>query len=259
MNVLEMKNVCKKYITDKKVNTMVLKNLNLTLKNNEFVGIMGSSGSGKTTLLNLASGIDKCDEGEIAILDNNICKMNKNELSLFRRDNIGMVFQDFNLLNSLKVKENIMVPLILDQKYEIMEKDIVDKLADMLDIGEILEKYPYEISGGQQQRVAICRAIINNPKIIFADEPTGNLDLNSSKKVLSYFELLHNKHNASIVMVTHDPFSASYCDRVVFLQDGLIVEEIRKQEDRAKFLTCIMKVEQNFYINKMYTNMDICQ
>lgn len=253
MNVLEMKNVCKKYSTNKKVTTMTLKNLNLTLKDNEFVGIMGSSGSGKTTLLNLASGIDKCDEGEIHILENDICKMKKNDLSLFRRNNIGMVFQDFNLLSSLTVKENIMVPLILDKKYEIMEEDIVEDLTNMLDIGKIMEMYPYEISGGQQQRVAICRAIINNPKIIFADEPTGNLDLNSSKKVLSYLELLHNKRNTSILMVTHDTFSASYCDRVVFLKDGLIVEEIRKQGNKAEFLNCIMKVEQDFYINEIDT------
>ncbi|GCD13022.1 ABC transporter ATP-binding protein [Clostridium tagluense] len=246
MNVLEVKNVCKKYSSIKKVNTIALKNINLTLENNEFLGIMGTSGSGKTTLLNVASGIDKCDEGEINIWDNNICKMKKNELSVFRRNNIGMVFQDFNLLSSLTVKENIMVPLILDKKYEIMEGDIVNKFANMLDIDEIMEKYPYEISGGQQQRVAICRAIINNPKIIFADEPTGNIDSKSAEKVLSYFELLHDECNASILMVTHDPFSASYCDRVVFLQDGSIIKEIRKQGDKVKFLNNIMEVLQEF-------------
>lgn len=241
MNVLEIKNVCKKYSLNKKVNTMVLKNINMNLGNNEFLGIMGASGSGKTTLLNVASGIDKCDEGEINIWDNNICKMKKNELSLFRRSNIGMVFQDFNLLSSLTVKENIMVPLILDKKYEAMEGNIVNKLANMLDIDKILESYPNEISGGQQQRAAICRAIINNPKIIFADEPTGNLDSQSSEKVLSYFELLHKECDASILMVTHDPFSASYCDRVVFLQDGEIIKEIRKNGDKVEFFDSIMK------------------
>lgn len=246
MNVLEMKNVCKKYSTNKKVNTIALKNINLTLKNNEFVGIMGASGCGKTTLLNVASGIDKCDKGEITIWGSNICKMKKNELSLFRRNNIGMVFQDFNLLSSLTVKENIMIPLILNKKYEIMEGDIVNKFANMLDIDEIMERYPYEISGGQQQRVAICRAIINNPKIIFADEPTGNLDSKSSQKVLSYFDLMYNQCNTSILMVTHDPFSASYCERVVFLQDGSIIKEIRKQDDKVKFLNNIMDVVQNF-------------
>lgn len=241
MNVLEIKNVCKKYNNNKKVSVPVLKNINLILENNEFLAIMGASGSGKTTLLNVASGIDKCNNGEINIWNNNICKMKKNELSLFRRSNIGMVFQDFNLLSSLTVKENIMVPLILDKKYEIIEGDIVNKLANMLDIGEILERYPYEISGGQQQRTAICRAIINDPKIIFADEPTGNLDSKSSEKVLSYFELLHKEYNSSILMVTHDPFSASYCDRVVFLQDGSILKEIRKKGDKVAFLNNIME------------------
>lgn len=246
MKVLEMKNVYKKYSNNKKVNTIVLKNINLELKSNEFVGIMGTSGSGKTTLLNVASGIDKCDEGEINIWDNNICKMKKNELSLFRRKNIGMVFQDFNLLSSLTVKENIMVPLILDKNYELMESEIVNRFASMLNIDKLMERYPYEISGGQQQRVAICRAIINNPKIIFADEPTGNLDSKSSEKVLAYFKLLHNKCNASILMVTHDPFSASYCDRVVFLQDGSIIKEIRKQNDNIEFLNNIMDELKNY-------------
>ena len=246
MNVLEMKNVYKKYSTNKKVKTTALKDVNLTMKNNEFVAIMGSSGSGKTTLLNVASGIDKCDDGEIYVWGNNLCKMKKNELSLFRRNNMGMVFQDFNLISSLTVKENIIVPLILDEKYETMDEDVFNKLVNMLDINKILESYPYEISGGQQQRAAICRAVINNPKIIFADEPTGNLDTNSSKKVLSYFELLHSECDASILMVTHDPFCSSYCDRVVFLQDGAIIKEIRKQGDKGSFLNEIMEAEQAF-------------
>ncbi|KNY26172.1 ABC transporter ATP-binding protein [Pseudobacteroides cellulosolvens] len=257
MNVLEIKNVCKKYSNNsKKVNTTALKNINLTLRNNEFIGIMGTSGSGKTTLLNVASGIDSCDEGEINILDNNISEMDRNELSLFRRSNIGMVFQDFNLLNSLSVKENIMVPLLLDKKYELLEEGIVNKLANMMDISGILDRYPYEISGGQQQRAAICRAIINNPKIIFADEPTGNLDSRSSKKVLSYFELLHNEYNANILMVTHDPFSASYCDKVVFLQDGSIINEIRKQGDKVKFLNSILEIVQDFDTVRIKEDID---
>lgn len=246
MNVLEMKNVCKEYSINKKVHIIVLKNINLKLKSNEFMGIMGASGSGKTTLLNVASGIDKCDEGEVNVLNNNICKMKRNELSLFRRNNIGMIFQDFNLISSLTIRENIMIPLILDKKYEIMEGDDIDEFAGIFGIDKIMERYPYEVSGGQQQRAAICRAIINNPKIIFADEPTGNLDSGSSEKVLSYFDLLHKKYNASILMVTHDPFSASYCDRIIFLQDGVMVEEIKKQGDKAKFLNNIMVTLQKF-------------
>lgn len=246
MNVLEMENVCKRYSINKKVNITILKNINLKLKSNEFMGIMGPSGSGKTTLLNVASGIDKCHGGEVRILNNNICEMKRNELSLFRRNNIGMIFQDFNLISSLTIRENIMIPLILDKKYEMMEGDGIDKLAGTFGIDKIMERYPYEVSYGQQQRAAICRAIINNPKIIFADEPTGNLDSGSSEKVLSYFDLLHSKYNASILMVTHDPFSASYCDRIIFLQDGVMVEEIKKQGDKAKFLNNIMGTLQKF-------------
>ncbi|MCR3758923.1 ABC transporter ATP-binding protein [Clostridium felsineum] len=246
MNILEIKNVCKNYKAEKGINTKVLKNINLTVKDNEFVGIMGSSGSGKTTLLNVAAGIDSFDDGKINICGNDISKMKRNELSLFRRNNIGMVFQDFNLISSLSIKENILVPLILDKKYEIIQGDSVDKLAKLLDIEEIMNKYPYEISGGQQQRAAICRAIINSPKIIFADEPTGNLDSSSSEKVLEYFKLLHSEYNTSIVMVTHDIFSASYCDRVVFLKDGVIIKEIIKKKDRFEFFNCIMKEVQAF-------------
>lgn len=249
MNVLEVKNVLKKYSTNKKYSTVALNHVNLIMGDNEFVGIMGASGSGKTTLLNVAAGIDKCDEGEINIWNNDICKMKKNELSLFRRENIGMVFQDFNLINSLTVKENIMVPLILDKKYDVMESDVISRFAKMLDIEEILERYPYEISGGQQQRVAICRAIINSPKIIFADEPTGNLDSKSSEKVLSYFELLHKECNASILMVTHDPFSASYCERVVFLQDGSITMELIRKGSKDEFFNSILEVLQHFKSN----------
>lgn len=254
MNVLEIKNVNKTYSTIRKVNTIALNNVNLVINGNEFVGIMGSSGSGKTTLLNVSSGIDKCDSGEIIIWEKNICEMKKNELSLFRRNNIGMVFQDFNLLSSLTVKENIMVPLILDKKYELVESDYIFKQADIFGIAEILERYPYEISGGQQQRVAICRAIINNPKIIFADEPTGNLDSKSSEKVLSYFELLHIEYNATILMVTHDPFSASYCNRVVFLQDGKVAKELKKQGTKVEFLNEIMEIQQNLNTKKIKAN-----
>jgi putative ABC transport system ATP-binding protein len=251
MNTLELKNVIKTYQTNRNINTIALNGVDLTVKANEFIAIMGSSGSGKTTLLNVASGIDKCDKGDINIWNNNICKMKKNDLSIFRRNNIGMVFQDFNLLNSLSIRENIMVPLILDKKMEIVEGNCVEECAKRFDIEGILEKYPYEISGGQMQRAAICRAIINNPKILFADEPTGNLDSKSSEKVLSYFELVQRSYDTSILMVTHDPFSASYCERVVFLQDGSIIEEIEKQGSSVEFLDEIMKSVQYFNSQKI--------
>lgn len=246
MNILEIKNVSKSYTNNRKTNiTTALEDISFTIENNEFVGIMGPSGSGKTTLLNITSGIDQCNKGEINVGGNDISKMGKNELSLFRRKNIGMVFQDYNLLNSLTAKENIMVPLILDKNHEIMEGNKIEEIADIFDIGDIMNKYPYEMSGGQQQRVAICRAIINNPRIIFADEPTGNLDSKISEKVLSYFELIRNQYNISILMVTHDPFSASFCNRVVFLQDGSIIKEIRKKSDKNQFFNRILKELQN--------------
>jgi putative ABC transport system ATP-binding protein len=234
MFALEMKGVSKKYSTNKKYSTVALDNVSLTLRENEFVGIMGTSGSGKTTLLNVASGIDKCDGGEISIGEINISAMGKNELSQFRRGHIGIVFQDYNLINSLTIRENIMIPLILDQKLEMIQDDPVPRLGDMLEISDIMERYPYEVSGGQQQRAAICRAIINNPKILFADEPTGNLDGKSSEKVLSYFSLIHRSYKTSILMVTHDPFTACHCDRVVFLEDGCIAQEITKESANTK-------------------------
>ena len=245
MNVLDIRNVSKKYGAGKSYRITALDNVSLTVSENEFVGIMGTSGSGKTTLLNVASGIDRCDNGEIYIWDDEICAMPKNELSLFRRENIGMVFQDFNLLNSLTIKENIMVPLILSGKYEMTEDDTVDRLAEAMDIGDILERYPYEISGGQQQRAAICRAIVNNPKILFADEPTGNLDSKTSEKILSYFEFIHDEYKAAILMVTHDPFTACHCDRVVFIEDGHVTGEISRKADKTSFFNDILEALQS--------------
>jgi putative ABC transport system ATP-binding protein len=217
---------------------------------NEFVGIMGASGCGKTTLLNVASGIDRYDGGEVFFCGDNIGIMPKNELSLFRRENIGMVFQDFNLLSSLTVRENIMVPLILNGKFEMTEDDTIERLASIMDINDTLERYPYEISGGEQQRAAICRAIVNKPMILCADEPTGNLDSITSEKILSYFEFIHNEYNAAILMVTHDPLSACHCDRVVFIEDGRIIREINKKTDKSSFFSDILGAIQNVNATK---------
>jgi putative ABC transport system ATP-binding protein len=242
MNVLDVKNVSKSYISGNGCITSALNGVSLILAENEFLGIMGTSGSGKTTLLNVTSGIDRCDAGEIYIWGNDIRTMTKNELSSFRRENIGMVFQDFNLLSSLTIKENIMVPLLLDGKYEMTEDGSIDCLADAMDISDILERYPYEISGGQQQRAAICRAIVNHPKILFADEPTGNLDSKTSEKILSYFELVHDEFKTAILMVTHDPFTASHCDRVVFMEDGRVNGGITRKSDDGNFFNDILEM-----------------
>ncbi|MFL0195394.1 ABC transporter ATP-binding protein [Clostridium sp. WILCCON 0269] len=245
MTVLKVNNLMKEY-RGKTIATKAIDDINLTVEENEFVGIMGASGSGKTTLLNMLSGIDKPTSGSIEISGEEIYKMNKDKLALFRRKHIGFVFQDFNLIDSLSVKDNIMLPLVLDEveEYEIYKK--VNELSKAFDIEKTLDKYPYEISGGQQQRAAICRAIANSPSIIFADEPTGNLDSKSSKKVMTSFEKLNEVNKATIVMVTHDSFAASYCSRVVFIRDGKIDGEIRKNGSRHEFadeiLSCVSAI-----------------
>ncbi|MFP4976680.1 ABC transporter ATP-binding protein [Paenibacillus sp. CN-4] len=244
MHALEMRRVRKAYSTGSKQSTIALNNVDILLKENEFVGIMGTSGSGKTTLLNVASGIDRCEEGDIYISGRNICEMSTNERALFRRNHIGMVFQDFNLLNCLTVKENIMVPLILNNDAEKLENNAVEQLAQKMGIDSVLDSYPYEISGGQQQRAALCRAVINEPKLLLADEPTGNLDSRSSENVLAYLEFIHREHKAGILMVTHDPFSAQHCERVIFLQDGAVKGEIRRQGDKRTFMNEILDVLQ---------------
>ena len=240
MDALTIRGVKKGYMSHNRYKTQALDGVDLTVSAGEFVGIMGPSGSGKTTLLNVASGIDRCDEGGIFIHGHDLSKLGKMELSLFRRGNIGLVFQDFNLLNSLTVRENILTPLVLDHKlYEVDETDI-KALVEILDLQEILDKYPYEISGGEKQRTAICRAIINNPKIIFADEPTGNLDSKMSENILSYFDTVHTKYGVSIVLVTHDPFSACHCQRIVFLKDGKNAGEIVREGDKHAFFEQIL-------------------
>ena len=216
-----------------------LNRISFSVDKGEFVCIMGPSGSGKTTLLNMLSGIDKLTSGKVSISDKDICEMSKNELALFRRKEIGYVFQDFNLLDSLTLKENIMLPMILDKKSaDEMEKKSTE-LMKLFEIYDIANKYPYNISGGQQQRVAVSRALINNPSIIFADEPTGNLDSKSSKGIMQCFEKMNTELKATILVVTHDVFAASYCNRVIFIKDGKIHSEIVKKTTRKEFLDSI--------------------
>lgn len=239
MAVLKVNNLIKEY-KSRAVITKAINNINFIVEENEFVGIMGASGSGKTTLLNMLSGIDKPTSGSIEISGEDISKMNKDKLALFRRKHIGFVFQEFNLLDSLSVKDNIMLPMTLEEVEEDEIYKRVDKLAKNFHIENTLDKYPYEISGGQQQRVAICRAIANYPNIIFADEPTGNLDSKSSEKVMDSFEKLNEINKATILMVTHDSLAASYCKRVIFIKDGMIDKEIRRNGSRHEFLDEIL-------------------
>ncbi|MBQ7943619.1 MAG: ABC transporter ATP-binding protein [Lachnospiraceae bacterium] len=229
MQVLRINNIRKTYYSKRKITTEALKGVSFAIEDKEMVAIMGSSGSDKTTLMNILTGLLEPDDGEIIIGDEDLLTMPKDRLALLRRKHIGIVFQNYNLLDSLTVRENIEVPLILDY-YDGDKEDKVRKVAAFMGMEQQLDKYPYEISGGQQQRVGICRAIINNAKVIFADEPTGNLDSKSSKKVMEYFQMVCKEMGTSILLVTHDPVIASYCNRVLFIQDGKIENEIVKEK-----------------------------
>lgn len=229
MQVLRINNIRKTYFSKRKITTEALKGVSFSVEDKEMVAIMGSSGSGKTTLINILTGLLEPDDGEIIIEDKDLLKMPKDEVALLRRKQIGIVFQNYNLLDSLTVRENIEVPLILDH-YDGNKEEKVQKVAIFMGIEKQLDKYPYEISGGQQQRVGICRAIINNAKVIFADEPTGNLDSKSSKRVMEYLQMVCKDRGTSLLMVTHDPAIASYCNRVLFIQDGTIENEIINEE-----------------------------
>lgn len=243
MVVLNVNDLKKIYTNKKNISkTNALNGINLKIEQGEFVGIMGPSGSGKTTLLNILSGIDNATSGKIEILGQDINKMSKNSMTLFRRNNLGYVFQEFNLLDSLTIEENIMLPLSFccDDLDELNKK--IKNIMNMLGIESIKNQYPYSVSGGEQQRTAIGRAIINDPNVIFADEPTGNLDSKSSNIVMQYFEKLNISKKNTIVVVTHDPFTASYCNRIIFIKDGLVNSEITKSDiNRKIFFEQIME------------------
>ena len=239
---LEIKNLKKFYGTKSNI-TKAVNDLSLEVDEGEFVAIMGASGSGKTTLLNCISTIDEVTSGHIFIDDKDITELKEKELAKFRRENLGFIFQDFNLLNTLTISENISLALIIN-KEDLNEVDKkVKDIANKLGISEILNKYPYEVSGGQKQRCACARALINKPKLILADEPTGALDSKSSRMLLETMEEMNKKLNATILMVTHDSFSASFCERVLFLKDGKIFNEIRRGEkSRKEFFNEILDV-----------------
>jgi len=241
--VLEVKNI-EKYYGNKSNLTKAIDNISFTVKEKEFVGIMGASGSGKTTLLNCISTIDRVTAGQIVINGQDITKLKGNKLNQFRREELGFIFQDFNLLDTLTAYENIALALTI-QKVKPKEIDKrVKEVAQKLDISKILNKYPYQISGGQKQRVASARAIITNPKIILADEPTGALDSKSARQLLETFEYLNQKLNTTFLVVTHDAFSASYANRIIFIRDGKIFNELIKGNDtRKQFFEKIIEVQ----------------
>ncbi len=239
---LEIKNL-KKYYGTKNNITKAVNDLSLEVVEGEFVAIMGASGSGKTTLLNCISTIDEVTSGHIYIDGKDITELKEKDLAKFRRDNLGFIFQDFNLLDTLTIAENISLALIINKEVVNKVDKKVKDIAEKLDIKEILNKYPYEVSGGQKQRCACARALINKPKIILADEPTGALDSKSSRMLLETMREMNEKLNATILMVTHDSFSASFCKRVLFLKDGKIFNElIRGEKTRKEFFNEILDV-----------------
>lgn len=241
--VLEVKNI-EKYYGNRSNLTKAIDNISFDVEKGEFVGIMGASGSGKSTLLNVISTIDKVTAGKIIVNGEEITKLRGNKLNKFRREELGFIFQDFNLLDTLTAYENIALALTI-QRVNPREIDKrVKELAEKLGIKDILKKYPYQVSGGQKQRIASARAIITNPQLILADEPTGALDSKSARQLLENFELLNQKMNATILMVTHDAFTASYANRILFIKDGKIFNELTKGNDtRKQFFEKIIEVQ----------------
>ena len=219
-----------------------LKEVDLDINKGEFVGIMGPSGSGKTTLLHIMSTIDRATSGKVLLDKEDITLIRENQLAKFRRDVIGFVFQAFHLLDNMTIRDNIALPLTLNnEKIEVIFEKM-NKLTNLLDISEQLDKYPYELSGGQKQRVAICRALITSPKVIFADEPTGSLDSKSSSEVLECFKSVNEKLGTTIIMVTHDALAASFCDRVMFLKDGRIHGSLDSNGNQRELFTKVLNM-----------------
>lgn len=224
--------------------TKAINDISFSVRKGEFVGIMGASGSGKTTLLNCISTIDTVSAGHIYLDGTDVTEIKEKALARFRRENLGFIFQDFNLLDTLTISENIALALTINHTpVEQIEKK-VKEMAGSLNITDILNKYPYQVSGGQKQRCACARAIINKPKLILADEPTGALDSHSSQMLLSTMQSINEQLGATILMVTHDAFSASYANRILFLRDGVIFTEILKgNNSRRAFFEKVLDVQ----------------
>lgn len=240
--IVEMKNLTKDYGT-KGFRTKVLRGVDLTIYANDFIAIMGPSGSGKTTLLNILSSIDKPTQGILLLDGKDINNISNQELSKLRRDKIGFVFQDYNLLDTMTLEDNISLPLSLNGVSAKICIDKTKELAKMFGLTEHLNKYPYQLSGGQKQRGAVCRALITGPEILFADEPTGALDSKAGRDLLECFRAVNEKGQAAILMVTHDAFSASYAKDVYILNDGLMKCRLSRGESRKEFYDRIITAQ----------------
>ncbi|OUB82047.1 bacitracin ABC transporter ATP-binding protein [Bacillus thuringiensis serovar medellin] len=241
-SVVNVKNIQKIYGKKGGNQSHALRDVSFSIQKGEFVGIMGPSGSGKTTLLNVISTLDAATDGIVEIDGIDITKMKQGELSDFRSQKLGFIFQDFNLLENLSVYENIALPLSLQGVSSKQIGPKVLRVAEMLGISEILSKYPSEVSGGQKQRSAAARALVHEPAIILGDEPTGALDSKNATSLLEAMKNLNEEQNVSIMMVTHDPYSASYCKRILFIQDGELFKEIHRDGTRQVFYKDILDV-----------------
>lgn len=240
--VLKLKNVEKYYGNNSNL-TKAVDRISFEVEKGEFVGIMGASGSGKTTLLNCISTIDHVTSGHIYVGEEDITKLKGNKLNKFRREELGFIFQEFNLLDTLTAYENIALALSIQNVPAAEIPDRVYTMAERLGVKEVLNKYTYQMSGGQKQRVAAARAIITNPKLVLADEPTGALDSKAARYLLESLSEMNENYQATILMVTHDAFTASYASRVIFIKDGQIFNEIRRGEDgRKQFFDKIIDV-----------------
>ena len=243
MNILKGTKIYKSY-GNKYNKQEVLKGIDIGVREGEFVSIMGASGSGKTTLLNVLSSIDKVSQGSIAIEGKEMTEMTEKQLAQFRKNHLGFIFQEYNLLDTLTVKENILLPLSISKTPKKEADFKFERVATELGIYDIKDKYPNEISGGQKQRTSAARAFIHEPSIIFADEPTGALDSKSASDLLNKLSDLNQKRKATILMVTHDPVAASYCNRVIFIKDGQIYTQLNKgEESRQDFFKDILKTQ----------------
>ena len=231
--ILKLDHIQKFYGNEGKV-TKAIQDIDFSVQEGEFLGIMGASGSGKTTMLNCISTIDTVSAGHIYLDGTDVTEIKEKAIAKFRRENLGFIFQDFNLLDTLTIRENIALALTINHIPVGEIEPRVEEIAKSLNIADILDKYPYQVSGGQKQRCACARAIINHPKLILADEPTGALDSHSSQMLLSTMQSMNENLGATILMVTHDAFSASYANRILFLRDGVIFTEILKGSDTRK-------------------------
>lgn len=239
MNVLQVENLIRSYrksvIKESEEDVKVLKGISFQVTEGEFVGIMGKSGCGKTTLLKTIGMLNKPNGGKVLYNGEDTTEIYGDHLAEIRRTQLAFVFQDFYLMNSLTVRENIMMPLILNEDDPVESSKTAETMAEKLGIYKLLDKKPYELSGGEKQRTAICRAMAENPELILADEPTGNLDSNSSKQVIHTLSYINQEFGKTIVMVTHDPQMASYCSRLILLKDGVILEDLKNSGNQEVF------------------------